>query len=141
MTDISRAKKGLNPENLNFDIRLLNPNEYCSAYHFHRYAEELFVILSGTATLRTPEGLEIVKGGDLIFFEKGETGAHQLYNHSDKPCTYLDIRTYIGYDICEYPDSDKIFIVPTSEIYPKDATVDYFAEEDIKQKWNTLTET
>jgi len=27
-TDVSRIKKGLNPENLNFDIRQLNPDEY-----------------------------------------------------------------------------------------------------------------
>lgn len=139
LTDISRAKKDVNPENLNFDLRQLNPKEFCSAYHFHRYAEELFFIISGCATLRTPAGLEIVKSGDLIFFEKGENGAHQLYNHSDEPCVYLDIRTFIGYDICEYPDSDKIFIVPTSEIYRKDSQVPYFSgEENVFEKWTEL---
>lgn len=98
-TDISRIQKGVKPENLNFDLRQLNPGQYCSAYHFHRYAEELFLIISGSATLRTPKGLEAVSSGDLIFFEKGETGAHQLYNHTTEPCVYLDIRTFIGYDI------------------------------------------
>jgi len=138
-TDMSRSKKGINPENLNFDIRQLNPGEFCSAYHFHRYAEELFLIISGSATLRTPTGLEIVKSGDLAFFEKGETGAHQLYNHSTEPCIYLDIRTYIGHDICEYPDSNKIFIIPTSEIFQKDSNIGYFdGEENIVEKWNEL---
>ena len=85
-TDISRTPKGVEPENLNFDLRQLNPGQYCSAYHFHRYAEELFLIISGSATLKTPEGLEAVSSGDLIFFEKGETGAHQLYNHTTEPC-------------------------------------------------------
>ncbi|MFV0483363.1 MAG: cupin domain-containing protein, partial [Bacteroidales bacterium] len=113
LSDISRVKKGINPENLNFDFRQLNPGQYSAVYHFHRFAEELFLIISGSATLRTPKGLEEVKGGDLIFFEKGESGAHQLYNHTQEPCTYLDIRTFIGHDIAEYPDSDKIFIVPS----------------------------
>ena len=95
-TDVSRMKKGINPENLNFDLRQLNPGQFSAPYHFHRYAEELFMIISGSATLRTPDGLEVVKSGDLIFFEKGETGAHQLYNHTTKVCIYLDIRTYIA---------------------------------------------
>ena len=128
-TDISRIKKEINPENLNFDIRQLNPGQYSSPYHFHRYAEELFVILSGSATLRTPDGFEIVNNGDMIFFEKGATGAHQLYNHTTEACIFLDIRTYIGYDIAEYPDSDKILIAPTFEIFKKDSQVKYFDGE------------
>ena len=135
-SDVSRIRKGINPKNLNFDLRQLNPGQYCAAYHFHRYAEELFMILSGAATLRTPEGLEIVEGGDLIFFEMGETGAHQLYNHTTEPCIYLDIRTFIGFDVCEYPDSNKILIVPTFEIFGKDSQRKYFdGEENIREKW------
>ncbi len=138
-SDISRMKKGINPQNLNFDLRQLNPGQYCAAYHFHRHAEELFMIITGSATLRTPDGLEIVNSGDLIFFEKGKTGAHQLYNHTTEPCIYLDIRTYIGHDICEYPDSNKLFIVPTYEIFDKNSTLSYFdGEENMKEKWEQL---
>jgi uncharacterized cupin superfamily protein len=120
-SDVSKIKKGIKPQNLIFDIRQLNPGQYAFAYHFHRYAEELFMIISGAATLRTPEGLETVESGDLIFFEKGETGAHQLYNHTAEPCVYLDIRTFIGYDVCEYPDSNKILLAPLDEIFDKNA--------------------
>lgn len=138
-TDMSRMKKGVNPDNLNFDIRQLNPGQYSAPYHFHRYAEELFVIISGSATLRTPEGLEVVNCGDVIFFEKGETGSHQLYNHSDDPCTYLDIRTYFGYDIAEYPDSKKILLAPSYEIFETEKQARYFeGEEDIKEKWRHI---
>ena len=136
---LTLSKKGINPENLNFDLRQLNPNEYSAPYHFHRYAEELFMIISGSATLRTPKGLEVVKTGDLIFFEKGETGAHQLYNHTSDPCVYLDIRTYLGYDVAEYPDSDKILIAPSFEIYEKNSQVGYFkGEENIKEIWKQI---
>jgi len=135
-TDTSRIKKGLNPENLNFDLRQLNLGQYSTPFHFHRYAEELFMIISGSATLRTPNGLEIVESGDLMFFEKGETGAHQLYNHTAEICIYLDIRTYIGYDVAEYPDSNKILIAPSREIFEKDSQASYFdGEKDIKDKW------
>jgi uncharacterized cupin superfamily protein len=99
------------------------------------------MIISGSATLRTPEGLEVVNSGDLIFFEKGETGAHQLYNHTAEPCVYLDIRTFIGFDVCEYPDSNKIFITPTYEIFNKDSQVNYFdGEENIQEKWKLIEE-
>ncbi|MBN2613846.1 MAG: cupin domain-containing protein [Bacteroidales bacterium] len=139
LTDVSRVRQGINPENLNFDLRQLNPGLYSTPYHFHRYAEELFLIISGSATLRTPGGLEIVNSGDLIFFEKGETGAHQLYNHTAEPCIYLDIRTYIGYDIAEYPDSDKILIAPTYEIFRKNSQSAYFdGETNIKDKWKQI---
>lgn len=138
-TDVSIMKKGLNPENLNFDLRQLNPDQYSAPYHFHRYAEELFMIISGSATLRTPNGLEIVNSGDMIFFEKGKTGAHQLYNHTTETCIYLDIRTYIGYDVAEYPDSNKLFIAPSREIFNKDSQADYFdGEKNIKDKWKQI---
>jgi uncharacterized cupin superfamily protein len=139
LSDISRLKNGVKPQYLNFDLRQLNPEQYSTPYHFHRYAEELFMIVSGAATLRTPTGLEIVNAGDLMFFEIGETGAHQLFNHTTESCVYLDIRTFIGHDVAEYPDSNKIFLAPSREIFNKDTKVDYFeGEENIKEKWEQL---
>ena len=138
-TDISRIKNGINPENLNFDLRQLNPDQYSAPYHFHRYAEELFLIISGSATLRTPKGLEVVTSGDLLFFEKGESGAHQLFNHTTENCIYLDIRTYLGYDIADYPDSNKILIAPSYEIFGNDTKKEYFeGEKDVKEKWTQI---
>ncbi|MDR0712957.1 MAG: cupin domain-containing protein [Bacteroidales bacterium] len=138
-SDISIAKAGVKPQNLKFDLRQLNPGQYAFAYHFHRYAEELFMMISGSATLRTPEGLETVESGDLIFFEKGATGAHQLYNHTAEPCVYLDIRTFVGYDVCEYPDSNKILLAPLDEIFDKNTQLNYFdGEENVQDKWKEI---
>ena len=138
-TDMSRVKKGINPQNLNFDLRQLNPGQFSAPYHFHRNAEELFMVVSGSMTLRTPDGLDIVTSGDLIFFEMGETGAHQLFNHTTEPCIYLDIRTFIGYDVCEYPDSAKLLLAPSMEIFDKESQVAYFkGEENILGKWEEI---
>jgi uncharacterized cupin superfamily protein len=138
-SDISRKKNGIYPKNLNFDLRLLNPGQLSAPYHFHRFAEELFMVISGSMTLRASEGFELVSGGDLIFFEMGESGVHQFYNHTSEPCTYLDIRTYIGYDVCEYPDSDKILIAPSFEIFKKDSQSSYFeGEKDVLGKWESI---
>jgi len=136
-SDVSRRKNGITPKNLNFDLRLLNPGQFSAPYHFHRFAEELFMIVSGSMTLRTPYGYEAVNSGDIIFFEMGETGAHQFFNHETEPCIYLDIRTFIGYDICEYPDSGKILLAPSFEIFDKESKLSYFdGEENISEKWN-----
>ena len=138
-SDVSRKKNGVIPKNLNFDLRLLNPGQFSAPYHFHRFAEELFFVISGSMTLRTPNGFEIVSTGDLIFFEMGESGAHQFYNHTSEPCTYLDVRTYIGYDVCEYPDSGKILLAPSFEIFKKESQTTYFeGKEDVLEKWESI---
>jgi uncharacterized cupin superfamily protein len=138
-SDTSRIKNGINPKNLNFDLRQLNPSQFSAPFHFHRFAEELFMVVSGSMTLRTFDGLEIVETGDVIFCEIGESGAHQFYNHGTEPCIYMDIRTFIGHDICEYPDSEKLFIVPSYEIFEKKSKVGYFeGEQNILEKWNAL---
>ncbi len=137
-SEVSRVNKEVEPQHLNFDLRQLHPGQYSAPYHFHRYAEELFMIISGSATVRTPNGFEVVTPGDMMFFEMGEMGAHQLYNHTDEPCTFLDVRSYIGYDVCEYPDSNKVLLAPSMEIFGKDSTVSYFdGEENVNDSWKS----
>ncbi len=124
-------------KHLHFDMRQLDPDKYSYPYHFHRNSEEVFVIISGRAMLRTPNQNTEVIPGDMIFFEMGPTGAHQLYNHTQEKCLYIDIRTEAGIDICEYPDSGKVNILPAREMYEKKDRVDYFkGEEDIRRKWS-----
>jgi len=138
-TDVSRSKSGLNPKNLFFDLRLLNPGQFSFPYHFHRHAEELFMVVSGSMTLRTPNGLDIIESGDIVFFEMGETGAHQFFNHGTEPCTYLDIRSFMGTDICEYPDSGKMLLMPSIEVFEKESKVGYFkGEENVIEKWKGI---
>ena len=122
-----------------FDIRKLDPDMYSFPYHYHRNSEEMMMIISGSMTLRTPEGLTVLKTGDLVFFETGETGAHQFYNHDSVACVYLDIRSTIGIDVAEYPDSGKINILPAREIYEKNSRVAYNkGEEHVKKIWEKL---
>lgn len=126
----------LGSKHLRFDIRSLSPGKFSFPYHFHRHAEEIFLLLSGEATLRTPEGFKKVKQGDLIFFEMGETSAHQLYNHSDELCVYFDLCTNMGFDISEYPDTGKMAILPSMELFDKKNQANYYAgEEKVAEKW------
>lgn len=71
-----RLAEMVGSKHLVFDIRSLDPDKYSFPYHFHRNAEEIFVILTGKAMLRTPEGFTEVTEGDVIFLKwdrKGRT--------------------------------------------------------------------
>ncbi len=130
LADIVKSK------HLQFDVRSLDSGKYSYPYHFHKNAEEIFVILSGKVTLRTPDKFVELTEGDIVFFEMGPQGAHQLYNHTNQPCKFLDIRTVSSLDVCEYPDSGKINILPHREIYQTDNKVDYYKDEEhVSEKW------
>jgi len=134
-----RLSKISESKQLIFDIRKLNPGKYSFPYHFHRNSEELMYVISGEMTIRTPDALEIIHSGEMVFFELGETSAHQFYNHSDLPCVYLDIRTNMGFDVTEYPDSEKVNVAPYGLIFEKKSLVDYFmGEENVEQIWKRL---
>ena len=121
---------------LHYDIKSLLPGKFSYPYHFHRNAEELFMILEGEGTLRSPEGYQTISKGDIIFFEEGFSGAHQLYNHSDDNLIYLDLCTKANIDVCEYPDSEKINILPAMDIFQEGSKVPYYTgEDDVKNKW------
>jgi len=123
--------------NLSFSVVSLDPGKYSYPFHFHRNAEELFVILTGKAILRKFNN-EFVEIGehDVLFFGKGQEGAHQLYNNTGKPCIYLDVRTVNDIDICEYPDTGKIMTLPYLEAFQSDSKVGYLAgENNVSEKW------
>lgn len=120
-----------------FDVKTIGPGKFSYPYHYHYNSEEIFVVLKGKITLRTPEGFQDITEGEFAFFEKGPSGAHQLYNNTDDICTYLDIRSKKELDVCEYPDSEKINIMNArSMIFTKGQEVDYFyKEDDVLNKW------
>jgi len=134
-----RLSKMTNSKQLTFDLRQLNPGKYSFPYHYHHNSEELMYIISGEMTVRTPEGLQNIGAGEVAFFELGETSAHQFYNQSESPCVYLDIRTNMGFDVTEYPDSDKVNVFPFGLIFEKDKQVDYYHGEDkVEEIWENL---
>jgi uncharacterized cupin superfamily protein len=135
-SSIPNISEKIKSKNLKFNIRILDSGQYSFPYHSHRNAEEMHIILEGEAMLRTPEGIQKVNSGDVIYFEMGPEGAHQLKNSSTEPCRYVDIWTDLGMDVCDYPDSGKVNILPDVEIYEKENQVDYFhGEKNIKDIW------
>ena len=86
------------------------PGEKLWPYHWELGCEEFLVVVSGTPTLRTPDGECTLEPGDLVAFPEGEAGAHQLRNDSDAPFRVLIASTKSGLYVAGYPDSNKLQI-------------------------------
>ena len=84
------------------------PGEKLWPYHWELGCEEFLVVVSGTPTLRTPDGERTLAPGDVVAFPEGEAGAHQLRNDSDAPFRVLIGSTKSGVYVAGYPDSAKL---------------------------------
>ena len=89
-------------------------------YHYHTANEEVFYIMSGQGTLRTPEGEKIVSEGDVIVMPAHENGAHKLINTSkNAPLVYLEVKTSTIPEICVQPDSEKFVLIAPPKVFGK----------------------
>ena len=100
-------------------------------YHYHLKNEEVFYILSGQGTLRTPQGERTVTAGELLFFPASAEGAHKLVNTGSEELVYLDFDTANELDVAMYPDSGKIGIwgKDVNRVFFEADAADYFAGE------------
>ncbi len=95
-------------------------------YHFHNGNEEWIVVVSGTPTLRTPEGERELRAGDVAAFAQGEDGAHTFYNRSAEPARILFFST-LRRGFVVYPDSGKI--TAGGLVFRRSDAVDYWDGE------------
>jgi uncharacterized cupin superfamily protein len=72
--------------------------------HMHYGVEEMFFILSGTLTVRTPEGEEQLSPGDVVYFPEGPDGLHTFSNPTDEPVRLLGISAKRFPDVVAYPE-------------------------------------
>jgi len=100
----------LGAERLGCRLVVVPPGKRGWPLHSHFNNEEMFVVLSGSGTLRLGEGTQPVRGGDVIVCKAGgaET-AHQLIA-GEEALRYLAISTMNEPDICLYPDSGKVWL-------------------------------
>jgi len=104
---------------LEVNFYTLQPGKANYPYHYHTVNEEVFYIISGQGTLKTPDDDKIVSEGDAIVMPAHENGAHRLINTSDIPLVYLEVKTSKSPDIVLYPDTPDKFLVMSSKIFAK----------------------
>lgn len=98
----------LGAELLGGTVYEFEPGERTGPYHYEYGNEECLLVLSGTPTLRHPEGRDVLAVGDLVFFPDGADGAHQLINESSEVARVLIMSTMRVPFGCVYPDSGKV---------------------------------
>jgi uncharacterized cupin superfamily protein len=105
-----RARIGyqLGSERIGLSLWEVEPGQAAYPYHFHLTEEELVIMLDGDLTLRTVDGHRMLEPGEVVRFERGRGGGHQLINNSDAPARFLSTSTNGEPDIVLYPDSGKI---------------------------------
>ena len=77
-------------------------------YHTHHANEEWMLVVRGNPTLRTADGRQDLREGDIVCFRRGKDGLHQVINNTDSAIRVLMISTLIAPDIVEYADTGKI---------------------------------
>ena len=86
----------------------LEPGQRLFPYHVHHANEEWIVVVRGTPTLRTPDGEQELREGDVAVFRRGAEGAHQVANRSDAPVRVLMLSSKVNPEIVEYLDTGKV---------------------------------
>lgn len=129
-----QKRKPLGGEQLACGLWQLPPGKKSFPLHKHHLTEEALYVISGTAKVRTPDGLTPIGPGDFVSFPAGGE-AHQLVNDGTEPLVYVGIAATKGADIVEYPESNKVsasigkFPNATRYIFSKDKQAEYFDGE------------
>lgn len=97
----------LGARKLGYNVTEVPPGKTAFPFHFHHVNEELFLVLDGTGTLRTPAGTHPLRAGDVVSCPPGADGAHQISNSGTVPLRYLALSTIEDPEVVEYPDSGK----------------------------------
>lgn len=127
-------RKALGGEKLSCGLWELPPGKRSFPLHVHHVTEEAMYVVSGRAKVRTPQGETEIGPGDFVSFPAGGP-AHQLENGGPEPLVYLAMSAVQGFDIVEYPDSDKVACSvgawPSSRrfVFRKKDQADYFEGE------------
>jgi len=94
---------------LGYNLTVVPPGKKSCPFHNHQINEEMFLILEGRGLLRFGEKTYPVEKYDIIACPAGgREVAHQLLNTGENDLRYLALSTREPYEICEYPDSNKI---------------------------------
>jgi len=121
----------LGAEKLGATVLVLDPGKAVCPYHYEVIEEEWLIVLSGTPSIRTPAGEEVLEAGDVVCFPRGEAGAHRIFNDGPEPSRILIVSERATLGAAVYPDSDKIgiFGLGLRELYRRGDARDYYDGE------------
>jgi len=135
---IRPLRAALGAELIGATVFEMDPGEQSTPYHFQYAEEEWLLVLEGEPSLRTPDGVQTLKKGDMVAFRRGPDGAHSMRNETSRPVRVLMLSTRADVEVAVFPDSDKIF-ASANRLTPgegvtlmnrAEANLEYFDGED-----------
>ena len=117
-------------ERIGGSVYELEDDERVCPYHYHHGVEEWLVVLTGTPTLRTPGGEQVLRAGDTVCFPGSPEGAHTVRG----PGRVLMLSANRWPAVVVYPDSDKVGARP-AEWGQHDADRLNFRRSDAVDYW------
>jgi uncharacterized cupin superfamily protein len=123
---------------LGYSLSVVPPGKKVCPYHNHHINEEMFFVIEGTGLLRFGEQEYPLRKFDVIACPPGKRDvAHQIVNTGKVDLKYLSLSTREPYEVCEYPDSNKVGIYVGEEgkahfrhLFKIEHAVDYFEGEE-----------
>jgi uncharacterized cupin superfamily protein len=106
----ARVARDLGAQQLGATLYETPPGEQLWPYHWELGCEEFAIVVSGTPTLRSPDGERELAPGDFVHFPQGLPGAHTFVNRSDAPFRLLIGSTKCDVAVAGYPDSGKLYV-------------------------------
>jgi uncharacterized cupin superfamily protein len=78
--------------------------------HMHFGVEEMFFVLSGRPSFRSPQGEEQLAPGDFVFCPEGRAGLHTFGNPTDAPVALLAMSSKVFPDVVAYPEDGYAWV-------------------------------
>ena len=120
--------RAIGGEHIHGNLIVLPPQITSAQYHWEAGQEEWLIVLTGTPTVRHPEGEDELRPGDVAAFPAGPAGAHQVINRTDKECRVVHLSTVALPNVLVYPDTNKIGVDAQGweKLLRGDGEVDYW---------------
>jgi uncharacterized cupin superfamily protein len=132
---MARFGPSIGAAQLGASVYELDPGESICPYHYENTEEEWLLVLTGTPTLRDPDGEHELAAGDLVCFLAGPDGAHKVTNRAGSVARVMMLSTIpksVGgfqLSISVYPDSNKVGVWPPGGRFRLGESLDYWDGE------------
>jgi len=73
--------------------------------------EECCIVVTGTPTLRTPDGERVLQPWDCVWFPRGPAGVHGFRNDAREPARIVVFSTVSDPELVLYPDDEKVGVI------------------------------
>jgi uncharacterized cupin superfamily protein len=107
-----------------FGVNMLQlaPGAWSAQRHWHTDEDEFVFVVSGSVTLVTDAGEQVLHAGDCAAFPAGRADGHHLVNRSSQATTCLEVGSRRGGDRAAYPDIDLLYDGDTDAYSHRDGT-------------------